>query len=174
MEKSDIELMMELKRGIVSAFDVICDRYQGWLINFAFQQIGDIGTAEDLAVKTLFSVWGKRYSYQPKNKFSSFIFTILRNAITDYRRKHKGIILNPEIDISDKRLSGIVDIEIKEVKGKVLEMLYEKEREFYHLKVTERKSYCKISKILNTPVPVLRERWHRLTNKLGKLLKPYL
>ena len=174
MAISDVELMLQLKKGNASAFDTICERYKGRLIGVAYKYIGNRTAAEDLAADTLFALWKKRKSYQPKSKFSTFIFTILKRKTITYIRKHKETALNPEFEVADKKLSGLENVEIAEVREKVLGELNEAEQLLYRLKFIEGKSYYEISKILNVPIPVLRERWHRLLKKLGKLSEPYL
>lgn len=174
MAKTGIELMMGLKEGNASAFDIICERYQKRLVGVAYRYIGNLADAEDLAAETFLSVWKSRHSYQPKSKFSVYIFTILKNKIKDYGRKHKESALNPEIELLDKKLSDLECKEIAEVKEKVLSKLTDDEQTLYRLKITEDKDYEEISKILGVPILTLRERWHRLLKKLTELLEPYL
>ena len=84
---SDEDLMLDYARGNANAFTHLYTKYRPSLFRFLVAALGDESLATELYQETWTKVIGARRSYQPKAKFSTWLFTIARNNLRDYYRK---------------------------------------------------------------------------------------
>jgi RNA polymerase sigma-70 factor (ECF subfamily) len=87
----DEALMARFARGEAPAFEELFARYERRIVNFVYRSVGDRGRAEELAQDVFLKVIGGADRYRPTAKFSTWIFTIARNACVDEsrRRRHR-------------------------------------------------------------------------------------
>jgi RNA polymerase sigma-70 factor (ECF subfamily) len=79
-------------------FLAMYDAYKQIIYSYVLTKIGDTFAAEDLTEDVFFKALNKRFTYNPrKAQFSTWIFTIAKNALIDYYRK-----MRPSVDIDDK------------------------------------------------------------------------
>ena len=88
---SDEKLMIEYGNGNLRAFEVLYARHKGGLFRFILRSVGSRETTEELFQ----DIWGKIIAgadrYEPKAKFTTFLYRIARNAIIDQYRKGAGL-----------------------------------------------------------------------------------
>lgn len=87
MKCSDDELMVAYQNGDESAFEVISNRYSRKLVSWVNLQVHDWQMAEDIAQDSLLSASLRSSRYVPAGKFTSWLFRIVRNKLTDAVRK---------------------------------------------------------------------------------------
>ena len=73
------ELMARIAKGDEEAFEVLVNRHQGSILNLAYRFIGDRTQAKDLAQEVFIRVWQAAKSYEPKAKFTTWIYRITAN-----------------------------------------------------------------------------------------------
>ena len=76
---SDEDLMMDCKKGDMSAFELLVRRYQDAIINYIHFSIRDYHRAEDLAQETFLRVFKNASRYETKASFKSWLYTIATN-----------------------------------------------------------------------------------------------
>ena len=82
----EVELMLAYKAGDRSAFEKLYRSYQPKLYRFFFSATGSEAVALDLYQETWTKVIRARDSYEPKARFSTWIFAIARNCLNDFYR----------------------------------------------------------------------------------------
>lgn len=85
--KSEEDLMLEYARGDTQAFTYLYTKYRPPLFRFFVAALHNESLATELYQETWTKVIGASGSYQPKAKFSTWLFTIARNSLHDYYRK---------------------------------------------------------------------------------------
>ena len=75
-----------LKGGDYAAFEEIVGRYKKPVLNMIYRNIGNTEDAEDLAQEAFVRVYKARDSYEPKAKFSTWLFRIAHNRLMDHFR----------------------------------------------------------------------------------------
>jgi len=71
---------MQFQRGDEHAFGLIFEQYRGPVFNFIYRMLnGDRESAEDLLNEIFMKLYDARESYEPRAKFSTWLFTIARN-----------------------------------------------------------------------------------------------
>ncbi len=183
---SDEELMLECRKGDMSAFELLVRRYQDALVNYIHYTINDYHRAEDLAQETFLRVFKSASRYEPKASFKSWLYTIAtnlsRNEIRN-RARRKTCFLEDMVDenedvydsefMIDTRFQPDILYEKKERQQlikKTLKQLPENQRLALTLVTYQELSYEEISEILNCSVGAVKSLLHRARQNMKKLL----
>ena len=73
------DLMVRIAKGDADAFELLVNRHQTSALNLIYRFIGDRTQAKDLAQEVFIRVWQAVGSYQPKAKFTTWIYRITAN-----------------------------------------------------------------------------------------------
>lgn len=183
---SDEELMLECRKGDMSAFELLVRRYQDALVNYIYYTINDYHRAEDLAQETFLRVFKSASRYEPKASFKSWLYTIAtnlsRNEIRN-RARRNTYFLEDMVDegedvyhsefMIDTRYQPDILYEKKERQQlikKALKQLPENQRLALTLVTYQELSYEEISEILNCSTGAVKSLIHRARQNMKKLL----
>jgi RNA polymerase sigma-70 factor (ECF subfamily) len=86
MEAADEELMLAYARGEVRAFEGLYARHKGPLYRFVLRSVRSAGEAEELAQEIWMRIIGARAGYEPKAKFTTWLFSVAHNRLVDHWR----------------------------------------------------------------------------------------
>ncbi len=183
---SDEDLMLECRKGDMSAFELLVRRYQDALVNYIHYTINDYHRAEDLAQETFLRVFKSASRYEPKASFKTWLYTIAtnlsRNEIRN-RARRKTYFLEDMVDenedvyhseyMVDTRFQPDILYEKKERQQlirKTLNQLPENQRLALTLVTYQELSYEDVSEILNCSVGAVKSLIHRARQNMKKLL----
>lgn len=82
----DVQLMLRAKRGDDNAFSQLVENYQDRLVAVLYHILGNQEAAEDLAQEVFLRVYRNRGKYEPRAKFSTWLFHIANNLASNWRR----------------------------------------------------------------------------------------
>jgi RNA polymerase sigma-70 factor (ECF subfamily) len=82
----DVRLMLQVREGNATAFEELVRKYQQRLVGILEHLVGHRQQAEDLAQEVFLRVYRARNSYEPRAKFSTWLFTIANNVARNSRR----------------------------------------------------------------------------------------
>lgn len=88
--KSDVtdeELMLSFRGGNARAFEELVSRHRSAVFNFILRFTGQRARAEDLLQETWLKVVRGAGQWQPKARFTTWVYTIARNLCVDCARK---------------------------------------------------------------------------------------
>lgn len=144
------------------ALEGIFTRYKKPVFNFAFRFLANRAEAEDVASDVFLTVVSGRYQYSPNAKFSTWLFTVTRNACISRIRSGKKMFSlwfkteqgeEEQLDVADPSLSRPDDALLKEEQSvfleKALAHLPLGQREAIILKEFQNMRYEEIAKVLN-------------------------
>jgi RNA polymerase sigma-70 factor, ECF subfamily len=83
----DVALMMRVAAGDRSAFEQLVIKYQKSVINTAYRYTGNPAAAEELAQDVFLRVFRAAPTYKPDARFSTWLFTIVRNICANFRSR---------------------------------------------------------------------------------------
>lgn len=86
-ERSDEQLMLAFRGGDARAFEVLVRRHRAPVFNFILRYTGQKARAEDLLQETWLKVVRSAVEYEPKARFTTWVYTIARNLCVDSARK---------------------------------------------------------------------------------------
>src|SRR4029077_19590021 len=94
---ADEELMLAYGGGDAGAFEVLYRRHRGPLYRFLLRQVNDAATAEELFQDVWMRVIDSRERYEPRAKFTSWVYAMAHNRLMDhYRASGRARFLSPE------------------------------------------------------------------------------
>jgi RNA polymerase sigma-70 factor, ECF subfamily len=102
---ADEVLMLRYKEGDLEAFEILLERYQQPLFTFVLRFCNDYHQAEDLVQEVFLRLIKSAKTYEPKAKFSTYIYTFAHNiCIDNFRRgkKRKTTSLSQPIDVEQE------------------------------------------------------------------------
>jgi RNA polymerase sigma-70 factor (ECF subfamily) len=83
----DIGLILRAGKGDRKAFEEIVVKYQKSILNTAYRYTGNPSVAEDLAQEVFVRVFRAAPAFKPTARFSTWLFTIVRNICSNYRQR---------------------------------------------------------------------------------------
>jgi RNA polymerase sigma-70 factor, ECF subfamily len=99
VEAPDEQLMLAYRQGDAAAFERLYARHKGPLYRYVLRSIRDRGAAEELYQEIWMRVIEARGRYTVQAKFTTWLYTIAHNRMTDHWRK-RGLQL-VELDGAD-------------------------------------------------------------------------
>src|SRR5215813_7945745 len=119
MVRTDVQLMLDVKAGDGTSFELLLQRYRAPLVNFLYRMVRNREQAEDLAQEVFLRVYRAREDYVPSAKFTTWLFRIATNlalnSVRDTRHQRMEISLDAPVttdaeegdertlDVADKR-----------------------------------------------------------------------
>ena len=92
-DQTDERLVAGFVEGRIEAFEELIRRYQSKIVNFIYRSIGDFQRAEELAQETFMRVFRMGSRFDPRYRFSTWIYTIAKNLSSNELRDRSR---NPE------------------------------------------------------------------------------
>jgi len=94
-DMGDEELMLQTQRGNVYAFELLFERYRARVFGFILRTLnGRRQEAEELMQDIFLKLFKAREMYEPRAKFSTWLFTIVRNHCLNYVRSQAYLRAN--------------------------------------------------------------------------------
>jgi RNA polymerase sigma-70 factor, ECF subfamily len=87
MTEDDCGLMLRYAGGDLQAFAALYSRHRSALYRYLVRHVREAPAADDLFQEVWSRVIAHRASYQPRAKFSTFLYRIAHNCCVDYRRR---------------------------------------------------------------------------------------
>lgn len=86
---TDADLVAAVLEGDEELYGELVQRYQGRLVNYLYRLLRSVQEAEDLAQEVFFKIYQALDRYNPKYKFSTWLFRVAQNAAIDRIRKRR-------------------------------------------------------------------------------------
>ena len=106
MARSDVQLMLGVKAGDDTSFELLLQRYRRPLIHFLYRMVRDSASAEDLAQEVFLRVYRARREYAPNAKFTTWLFRIATNlalnAIRDGRHRQLDVSIDRPVEYGEE------------------------------------------------------------------------
>jgi RNA polymerase sigma-70 factor (ECF subfamily) len=90
LASSSEDLMALIAEGDGYAFEVLVGRHQTSILNLIYRYVGDRTKARDLAQEVFIRVWRAANRYEPKAKFTTWIYSITANLCLNELKSIKG------------------------------------------------------------------------------------
>jgi RNA polymerase sigma-70 factor (ECF subfamily) len=87
VEAADEELMLAYRQGDAGAFERLYARHKGPLYRFVLRSVRERGLAEELYQEIWMRVIEARGRYTVRAKFTTWLYTIAHNRLTDHWRR---------------------------------------------------------------------------------------
>ncbi len=185
---SDKELAQWAEQGREGAFSELLRRYERPIFSLVYRMVRDRNLAEDLAQEAFIRAFNAISSYDPRYKFSSWIFKIANNHTIDHLRKKRldtvSIHGSPHATTSQEQQQTRVVVESgdetpeeyvenRELGSQIERAIGELRPEYRTvilLRHVEGYAYDEISSIMELPLGTVKTYLHRARGELKELL----
>ncbi len=182
----DNNLVARYLRGEEQAFNLLYQKYRMKLLHFVNNKIHDSDRSEDLVQEVFMRVWRHLRSYDPKRKFSTWIYTIAsRMCLNEIRNQKRGIVTlfqqfsgeelsDREIDFEDPRQdpeNAIREREARLVLGFCIEQLPERRRRIFELRRLEGRTIAETAVIMVCPQDTVKSNVNRAESEITRLAR---
>lgn len=86
---SDEDLVSAVLDGDIDRFGDLVQRYQGRLVNYLYRLLRNLDEAHELAQEVFLKVYQALDRFDPKYRFSTWIFRVAQNSAIDQIRKRR-------------------------------------------------------------------------------------
>ena len=186
-DEENVRLMLRIKEGDIRAFEKLVELHQGTLIGTATRMLGSVDDAHDIAQQVFLRVWKSAPRYEPTAKFTTWLFTILRNLVfNETRRRGRRREIPLETEHDDEAPRQFADTtapapdsltqqeELERALDRAIAALPEKQRLAVLLRRQEELPYEQICEILGMSLPAVKSLLFRARTELRKHLAAYL
>ena len=184
---SDAEVVEEVLAGSQERFGDLVERYQGRLVNYLFRMLRSYEEAHDLAQDVFVKVYQALDRYDPRYKFSTWLFRVAQNAAIDQIRKRRLQVVSMDrpSDEEDDRAwefpsddpSPYSDLRNQE-RGAAIQRAIEdlpwEYRELIVLRHFGELSYDEIARLKEMPLGTVKNKLFRARQQIKKSLDDYL
>ena len=170
----ETKIIKKCQQGELGGFAVLYDYYADKIYRFIYYKTTHRETAEDLTSQTFFKALGAVSSFDlSRGNFSSWLYRIARNLVTDYYRTRKNTEDISDVwDLSDES-DPAADLDtrqkILEV-GKYLKNIRPEHREIVIMRLWDELSYQEIAGITGRSVASCKMTFSRAMTRLREEL----
>jgi RNA polymerase sigma-70 factor (ECF subfamily) len=185
-DEESVRLMLRVKEGDMAAFEQLVNLHQRAVIGTVTRMLGSVDDAHDVAQQVFVRVWRSAARYEPSAKFTTWLFTIMRNLVfNELRRRsrkrevsveeqseehHRDLPApsreNPDTVTQQSELEAAID--------KAIQSLPEKQRLAVSLRRYEDMPYEEICTVLGMSLSAVKSLLFRARNDLKEKLAAYL
>lgn len=181
----DVRLMLRVREGEDDAFAELAARYGPRVFGFFFRRLGDRPEAEDLTQEVLLRLFRSRHRYQPRARFSTWVFHITQNVARNalrFRQRHPRVQLPAVADedqLRNIRRSGgdapshsLERAELALAVRAAIAGLGERQRVALELHQFQEQSYAEIAAQMDMTPKAAKSLLYRTRNLLRTRLTP--
>ena len=185
ISETDEDIILAYNNGDREAFKKLIDRYASPLYNFT-ARLSNKSDASDIVQESFIKAWKNISHFDPgRASFKTWIFTIAKNATTDFLRRKKSILFSDikagdEDDVNsfaenipDKDLlpdESMQKLEDSKFLNTMLEKLPRDYREVLVLHYQEEMTFAEIGKVLRKPLNTVKSQHRRAVIELRKMI----
>ncbi|NNC90674.1 MAG: sigma-70 family RNA polymerase sigma factor [Akkermansiaceae bacterium] len=182
----DVALMQRAGKGDHGAFEELVTRHQHAVVGTVAKMLGGASEAEDIAQQVFVRLWKSAPRYQPRAKFTTFLFTITRNLVfneTRKRQRRKEHSLDEQEDDWHQQVSEpteaqpdsrMLQTELRETVDRAISRLPEKQRMAVILRRYEQMPYEEIAAALDLTVSAVKSQLFRARAALREDLERFM
>lgn len=179
----DNELMHLVRNGNKEAYEILMKRYMSQAKVAAYKYVHDSYAAEDIVQESFADIYVQRYSFDQQYKFSTYLYSIIRNKAMNYLKKNREWPMSSfeeetEIPFLEQELIDMVTPETEYFKqtdfhelNSVIQRLQKDEKKLLYLYAVEDCTYKEIAGKLGITVMQVKIKLFRTRKKLreGKM-----
>lgn len=174
----DVRLMLKAGEGNLQSFEELVLKHQKAVLNAAFRYTGNPSVAEELTQDVFVRVFRAARSYRPEARFSTWLFTIVRNVCMNYKMREgkQDHQMDPDNDLvaisqsQENPEQRAIRRELEKKIQRAIMSLPETLRMPLILSQFQQMPYEEIAKVLELSVAAVKVRIHRARNALGERL----
>lgn len=187
-DETDIDhaLMASVAKGDQRAFRQLVERHQNAVVGTVTKMLGNASDSEDIAQMVFIRIWKHAGNYKPDNKFTTYLYTIVRNLVyNESRRRSRKRTISTDQREDEQHLhypddpayqpdATLLDNELRAAIDAAIESLPETQRLAVILRRYENLPYEEIAEVLDTSVSSVKSLLFRARTTLRETLSKYI
>ncbi len=186
-DAESVSLMLRVKEGDERAFEQLIALHQGAVIGTVTRMLGSVDDAHDVAQQLFIRIWKSAPRYEPTAKFTTWMYTIMRNLCFNELRKRvrrKEVSLDePVFDDQPRQFADMLapgaDVisqqeELEQALDAAIAALPEKQRLAVVMRRYEDTPYEDLCEVLGMSLPAVKSMLFRARTELRRHLSAYL
>ena len=193
LHEQSLRLMRRVRDGDDRAFRELVELHQSAVIGTCARMLGDWSEAEDVAQQVFLRVWKAAPRYEPTARFTTWLFTIVRNLVfNESRRRSRRPTVSldaplPGDEAATRRIARRAPMptpnppmpwrmqaELEKAIDRAIAALPEQQRLAVTLRKYQDLPYEEIAEVLSTSVPAVKSLLFRARTQLRVSLHDYL
>jgi RNA polymerase sigma-70 factor (ECF subfamily) len=184
VELEDSAVVRRILKGEEDLFALLVERYRTRLFRFVERYTNDAEDARDVTQEVFLKVYGALDSFDPRYKFSTWIFRIAGNAAIDHLRRRKVRALPLELPLDDEGqerrvepretrpdpLEDLTRSRLRKALDEAIERLPDEYRELISLRHYGELPYEEIAELKRMPLGTVKNKLFRARQALRDLL----
>lgn len=182
----DHMLMASVAKGNHPAFRQLVERHQDTVVGTVTKMLGNNTDSEDIAQMVFIRVWKHAKHYKPDNKFTTYLYTIVRNLVYNEtrRRSRKRTVstdqredehhLQHPSEDSTRPDNTLLESELRGAIDAAIESLPENQRLAVIMRRYDNIPYEEIAEVLEISVPSVKSLLFRARTTLRESLSKYI
>jgi RNA polymerase sigma-70 factor, ECF subfamily len=174
------QLIITLRAGDITAFEMLFRTYYQPLCNYAYSFVQDRDEAEEIVQATFLSVWEKRDALSIHTGVKPYLYAMVRNASLNVLKheKIKQQHVVGELAVAEKSVESVsrtvIASELENRIHKALDKLPEQCRLVFKLSRFEELKYAEIAEQLNISIKTVENQMGKALKIMREQLKDYL
>ena len=180
MEISVDQLLITLKSGDITAFEMLFRTYYQPLCNYAYTFVQDRDEAEEIVQSTFLNVWEKRDNLSIHTGVKPYLYAMVRNASLNVLKheKIKQQHVTMEMAVAERSVESVsrtvMASELETKIYKAMDKLPEQCRLVFKLSRFEELKYSEIAEQLNISIKTVENQMGKALKIMRDQLKDYL
>ena len=168
---TDEKLMTRVKNGNLDSLSPLFEKYHVKLFNFFLRLTRNKAVSQDLTQNVFRRIISYRASYDPQQRFRTWMYQIARNVHIDHVNQNNLLISDyaEPAQFAFEQTSALEDMDQtnrKKALYEALSMLSHEQREILELSKFQGLKYKEIAHITGNSVTAIKVKVHRAINKL--------
>jgi len=184
---TDEELMTMFQSGNAGAFEELFKRYKGPIFTFLIRRCGNRDTASELTQEVFTRVIHRGGTFAHQSRFSTWIYTIARNAAVDHARssRHRQHASLDQTGDDHQALSeripgnlpqpdrGSEAASLRDALAAAIDRLPEDQKEVFILREYHGMPFQEIAQVVDAKVGTVKSRMRYALESLRRELEPW-
>ncbi|AZZ37728.1 RNA polymerase subunit sigma [Bdellovibrio sp. qaytius] len=174
VEKTDLQLVEEVRNGQRSSFSELVKRHQKGLLRLSMRFVKDLDIAQDVVQESFIKTYEKLNSFEGRSSFKSWLYQITVNTARNKLREDRydfSDIDDVQLGVEAQAESSLVHRAVGEILNVEVEKLPFKQKTALVLRVYEDMSFSEIAEIMECPYDTAKANYRHALLKLKEVFE---
>lgn len=174
VEKTDLQLVEEVRNGQRSSFSELVKRHQKGLLRLSMRFVKDLDIAQDVVQESFIKTYEKLNSFEGRSSFKSWLYQITVNTARNKLRENRhdfSDIEDVQLGVDPQAEKSLVHRAVGEILNVEVEKLPFKQKTALVLRVYEDMSFSEISEIMECPYDTAKANYRHALLKLKEVFE---
>lgn len=174
VEKTDLQLVEEVRNGQRSSFSELVKRHQKGLLRLSMRFVKDLDIAQDVVQESFIKTFEKLNSFEGRSSFKSWLYQITVNTARNKLREDRydfSDIEDVQLGVEAQAETSLVHRAVGEILNAEVEKLPFKQKTALVLRVYEDMSFSEIAEVMECPYDTAKANYRHALLKLKEVFE---